>query len=78
MSKLQNNFVQLVYYFNESINENCQIDDNDFLFESDDLFIYEVFSVSALNDESALNELNVVELFDDALKFKDKKNFIDF
>ena len=34
--------------------------------------------MSALNDENALNELNVVKLFNNALKLKNEKNFIDF
>ena len=40
--------------------------------------MYEVLSMFTLNDENALNELNVVKLLDNALKFKNKKNFIDF
>ena len=78
MSKFQNNSAQLIHYLDELMNENCQIDDSDFLFESDDLFMYEALSVSALNDENVLNELNVVKLLDNTLKLKNEKNFIDF
>ena len=78
MNKLQNNSAQLVHYLDESMNESCQVDNSDLLFKSDDLFIYEAFSVLTLNDENALNELNVVKLLDNALKLKNKKNFIDF
>ena len=60
------------------MNKNYQVDDNDFFFKSDDLSMYETFLMSALNDKNALNELNVVKLLNNALKFKNEKNFIDF
>ena len=60
------------------MNENCQVDNNDFLFESNDLSMYEVLLMLTLNDEDVLNELNVVKLLNNALKFKNEKNFIDF
>ena len=77
-SKLQNNSAQLIHYLDKSINENHQVDDNDFLFKFDDLFIYEVLLVFTLNDKDALSELNIVKLLDNALKLKNEKNFIDF
>ena len=78
MSKFQNNSAQLIHYLDELMNENCQVDNNDFFFKSDDLSIYETFSMLTLDDKNVLNELNIVKLFDDALKLKNKKNFIDF
>ena len=60
------------------MNENHQVDDNNFFFESDDLSMYEVFLMLTLNDEDALSELNIVKFLDNALKLINKKNFIDF
>ena len=57
------------------MNENYQVDDNDFLFKSDDLFMYEMLLMSALNDKDVLSKLNIVKLLDNALKFKNEKNF---
>src|SRR5436189_45782 len=52
------------------MNENYQVDNNDFFFKSDDLSIYEAFSVFLSDDEDVLSELNIVKFFDDALKLK--------
>ena len=60
------------------MNENCQVDDNDFFFKFNDLFMYEMFLMFALDDKNVLNELNIVKLLNNILKFKNKKNFIDF
>ena len=60
------------------MNENCQVNNNDFFFKSDDLFIYEALSVFTSDNKNVLNELNIVKFFDNVLKLKNEKNFIDF